>query len=204
MVETMQTNAITATDSPADGSPSLQAKIELGREHMQRFVGKVAMMGSSKGKEPTFGIVLNSTVVASGATLAGRVWADIPSVFIGTEMHVDFVGGEETKVTYENGEHRRAAYNQRDIFRIALPVSEQLNLNRAGKYVMPFSAVLPAFLPSTMKIKANQGYAKITYKVKMALILKRSGLGPVDYTAEAPVTITASSIGTSFVVLHLR
>ena len=196
----MRTNVPTATDSPANGSSSTT--------------------NSSKGKKPTFGIVLDSPVVASGATLAGRVWADIPHVLTGTRMHVDFVGREKTKVVYQADERRRAAYSKRDIFRIALPVSEQLNFTptgqiEPGQYVIPFSAVLPAFLPSNMKIEANQGYAKITYKVKM--VLKGSGVGRKDilaiitkmitigdYTAEAPVTIISSSIGMSFVVFHLR
>ena len=139
-------------------------------------------------------------------------------------MQVDFVGREKTKVVYwDENERHRAAYSQRDIFRIALPVSEQLNFTptgqiEPGQYVMPFSVVLPAFLPSTMKIEANRGYAKITYNIKMVLKGSRVGRKGIldnivgfgnrgewyDYPAEAPVTIIASSIGMSFVVFHLR
>ncbi|OEU11380.1 hypothetical protein FRACYDRAFT_245834 [Fragilariopsis cylindrus CCMP1102] len=164
---------------------------------------------TSKVKKPKFGIVLDSPVVASGDMLSGRVWADIPNVLKGTRMQVDFVGKEETKVeymvseSYTDGSGNRQtrtrhehAHSKRDIFRIALPVSEQLQFTHTGKiepgqYVMPFSTALPAFLPSNMEINAKGGYAKISYKIKMAL--KGSGVF-WDYTAEASVYVTSASI----------
>ena len=191
----------------------------LGQASMKLFAkSKAAMMGGNSsttpftGKKPTFGILLDSPVVASGAMVSGRVWADIPSALKGTRMHVDFIGKEATKVQYTvsdsytdgNGNRQTRtrhehAYSTRDIFRIALPVAAQLKFTETGKiapgqYVMPFSAVLPAFLPSNMEIKAKGGYAKISYKLKMAL--KGSGVF-WDYTAEAPVYITSASIGTT-------
>mmetsp|Transcript_66976 Transcript_66976/g.75009 ORF Transcript_66976/g.75009 Transcript_66976/m.75009 type:complete len:598 (-) Transcript_66976:23-1816(-) len=166
-------------------------------------------ISSNKKSKPTFGIEVESPIVNSGDVLKGKVWANIPSELTGTRMQVDFYGKEETKVSYEesewytdsNGDRKtrsrtEEAYSTRDIFRISLPMQRVLSFSSNGKiqpgqYVIPFSVVLPAFLPSTMDFHARGGYARIKYKIKMAL--KGSGVF-WDYTAETPIHINSASI----------
>ncbi|OEU08615.1 hypothetical protein FRACYDRAFT_249507 [Fragilariopsis cylindrus CCMP1102] len=57
------------------------------------------------------------------------------------------------------------------------------------------SVTLPAFVLSTMEYHAHGSYARINYKIKMAL---QGSSVFWDYTAETPVRINSASIGESF------
>jgi len=83
------------------------------------------------------------------------------------------------------------------ICHIQLPV-DQLEMNRTGqiqpgRYVLPFEFQLPNFLPSTMGITYNGGYARIQYKLKAEL----EGSGVMwNHKCESPISVRSiASVG---------
>lgn len=131
--------------------------------------------------------------VFSGARVTGRVYLHVKQPIDASSLQLVVFGEEYSHVRYETGsgdnKQTHHAYARRNLLYIVVDLASFPGGKAApGNYEFPFSAVLPAGLPTTMFARGDGGDCKVHYGMKARL--HRPGFFSWDIKAQRSIAVS--------------
>jgi hypothetical protein len=154
-----------------------------------------AAVGIMGNKPATLAMSLDQQAVHSGGLVTGRIYLNVTAEVECSALQFQISGGEHTTVRYErttgSGDNKKTtthyAHGHRTLLNIIVPLAQFPSGTAApGQYEFPFSAQLPAGLPSSMCVSGSSN-CRVSYVFTARLT--RPGMFKWDVTCKQPLLV---------------